>query len=130
DPWVETPCRIIKSEIDDSHESQHYATLYEPVVHYTYNIDGKEYTGTKVKTLAPRSVNVKKALKITDQYPEAASALCYVDPKNPSEAVLKKPRSKAPLFTVWFPGVFVFAGVGLIFNAIRYRDKRQQATKD
>jgi hypothetical protein len=42
---------------------------------------------------------------------------CFVNPKNPQLAVLK-PDSLAPGYSIWFPGLFMIAGLGIGMNAL------------
>jgi hypothetical protein len=42
---------------------------------------------------------------------------CFVDPQNPQLAILK-PDSLAPGYSIWFPGLFMIAGLGITFNAL------------
>ena len=42
---------------------------------------------------------------------------CFVDPQNPQLAILK-PDSLAPGYSIWFPALFMIAGLGITFNAL------------
>jgi hypothetical protein len=42
---------------------------------------------------------------------------CLVHPQNPALAVLK-PDSLAPGYSIWFPGLFMIAGLGITINAL------------
>jgi hypothetical protein len=43
--------------------------------------------------------------------------ICYVDPKSPDRAVLKR-DTKAALYSIWFPCLFVIGGAGMILSAL------------
>ena len=47
--WVETPCRIVSSEVKSSHDSN--GTTYRPEIHYVYKLQGREYQGDRYQFL-------------------------------------------------------------------------------
>lgn len=116
--WVETPCVIEKSAVDDSGLNQHYGTMYSLITSYNYVFDGKGYTGSKYKRIQPAGSDRKKIEKKQEEYPVGASTVCFVDPDHPAAAVLKK-DSKGSIFSIWFPGLFVLGGVGMIVSVFR-----------
>ena len=52
-----------------------------------------------------------------DAYPVGKETVCYVDPEDKSIAVLRK-DTKAALYSIWFPCLFVIGGLGMIATAI------------
>ena len=123
DNWVETPCVIEKSEIDSSGLTQHYGTKYQLVTLYRYEFEGKEYHGTKFQRIQPASSQKDKIEKKRVLVPEGISTVCFVDPESPDSAVLQK-DTKASIYSIWFPGLFVFGGVGMIVSALRSMVRR------
>lgn len=117
DDWVETPCEIISSGLDDTEVNQKGFPKYILEVEYTYQFEGQSYTGDKARRLPTESSDLKKVGKKLEQYPAGKNTACWVDPDNPEMAVLKK-DSKAPLYSIWFPGLFVIGGLGMILTAI------------
>ena len=118
DNWVETPCVIEKSEIDDSGLTQHYGTKYKLVTEYRYEFEGKEYLGTRFSRIQPASSQKDKIESKQRPFPVGVSTVCFVDPESPGSAVLKK-DSKASIYSIWFPGLFVFGGFGMIISVLR-----------
>ncbi|MEM1444175.1 MAG: hypothetical protein AAGF67_17645, partial [Verrucomicrobiota bacterium] len=59
----------------------------------------------------------RKLKKHIERYQPDTNLVCYVDPKNPDFAVLKK-DTKAALYSIWFPGLFVVGGAGMILTAL------------
>ncbi len=117
DDWVETPCRIISTEIDDSQLNQRGMPKYLVQMRYEYQFEGKPYTGDRLTRLPSESSDLRKAKDRIKPYPAGAEATCHVDPANPSMAVLKK-DSKAGLYSIWFPCLFIVGGAGMIFTAL------------
>ena len=52
------------------------------------------------------------------RYPEGSAQECRVNPGDPEIAVLEL-ESKAPGYSLWFPGIFVVGGIGMIVGAWR-----------
>lgn len=118
DSWVETPCVIEKSEVDDSGLNQHYGTKYALITSYRYQFGGEEFIGSKYKRIQPSSSHKEKITSKQEAYPVGSETVCFVDPENPSDAVLKK-DSKGSIFSIWFPGLFVLGGIGIVISVLR-----------
>ena len=115
--WVKTPCTIQTSEADDTTRNQRGDPKYILEITYHYEFDGTPYVGDRLKRLPvegsdPRKVNLK--LK---EYPAGRETVCYVDPDEPDFAVLKK-DSKAGLYSIWFPCLFIIGGAGIMLSAL------------
>ncbi|MEC5129612.1 DUF3592 domain-containing protein [Verrucomicrobiales bacterium BCK34] len=117
DTWIEVPCTITQMDVDDSHLNQRGMTKYLMVVTYDYDFDGKKFEGTRIKRLPTEASDPRKLKKYIEAYAEGTQTVAYVNPEAPSEAVLKK-DSKAALYAIWFPFVFIFGGLGMIFSAL------------
>ena len=116
DDWVETPCEIVFSEIDDGERNQKGFPKYVLRVEYHYDFGEKAFTGTKVRRLPTEGSDLKKIAKKLEQYPSGSTTVCFVDPEDPETAVLKK-DTKGSLYSIWFPCVFVIGGLGMIVTA-------------
>jgi len=117
DAWQEVSCKITKLDVDDSSRNQRGMTKYLMVVAYDYQFDGKEFTGSKIKLLPTEASDPRKLKKKIEAYAEGTDTTCYVNPQTPTEAVLKK-DSKAALYSIWFPFLFIVGGLGMIFSAL------------
>lgn len=117
DAWDEIPCTITKLDVDDSLRNQRGMTKYLMVVAYDYEFDGKKFTGSKIKRLPTEASDPRKLKKKIEAYAEGTKTVCFVDPQTPTEAVLKK-DSKAALYSIWFPLLFIIGGLGMILSAL------------
>ena len=72
------------------------------------------------KKLTKRAIDQSKlaAEKKIKSYSKDETVDCWVNPQAPNIAILKH-GTLAPLYTIWFPGLFVVAGLGIIFNGIK-----------
>lgn len=115
--WVETPCLIIRSEVEEGRPTPNSPMQYLAVVEYEYSFGGTTHRGNRIKRVeGPTSHRQRAQDKLAD-FPAGGSALCWVDPNAPQEAILRH-DSMAPLYTIWFPGLFVVGGTGIAVRAL------------
>jgi len=105
DSWVETPCTILSTSMDDTGRNQKGMPKYTLFVSYEYEFEGKKFEGGRFKRLPSEASDPR------------SQTVCHVDPKSPNEAVLKK-DTKAALYSIWFPCLFVIGGAGMILSAL------------
>ncbi|MDF1823170.1 MAG: DUF3592 domain-containing protein [Verrucomicrobiales bacterium] len=117
DLWVETPCLITSMSVDDSELNQRGMPKYIMEVRYAYEFGGKEFTGDRIKRLPIEASDPRKLKKHIERYQKNTQLVCFVDPAEPSSAVLKK-DTKAALYSIWFPGLFILGGGGMILSAL------------
>jgi hypothetical protein len=114
--WSAVPCTIVSSEIR-SHSSSD-GTTYSVDILYRYNIRGVEYRANRYVFGAVSSSGYNGKREIVSQYPRGRPTICYVNPADPTDAVLIRDATAG----LWFgliPLVFVLAGVAGIRFAIR-----------
>lgn len=54
---------------------------------------------------------------LVTKYPVGSKQVCWVNPKDPQMAVLKK-ETKAPGYSIWFPILFLVGGLGVMVKAV------------
>lgn len=117
DAWVEAPCRIESISIDDTQRNQRGMPKYLLNVTYRYQWNGQDYLGNRLKRLPTEASDPKKLKKMIERYPVGTETVCWLDPDLAENVVLKK-DSKAALYTMWFPFVFIIGGAGMIVSAL------------
>ncbi len=115
--WVEVPCHIVASEIDGTDANQRGLPKYVARVSYRYEWEGNSYVGERIRRLPVESGERRKIEAIQARYPVGAERTCYVNAEAPEEAVLKK-DSKAGLYSIWFPCLFIVGGAGMVGSAL------------
>lgn len=115
--WEETPCFILKSEIEEFRPTPNSPMQYQTLIEYEYTFRGVTLRGNRIKRVeGPTSHKQRAEQKIAD-FPSGSSTTCWVDPAAPQESILKH-DSLAPWYSIWFPGLFVVGGAGISVRAL------------
>lgn len=77
-------------------------------------------TGSHIKRVDSASQHEENALAKLEDYPVGLDTTCYVNPTNPEQTVLRH-DTRAALYSIWFPLLFVFGGLGMAWNAMKRR---------
>ncbi len=110
--WRPLDCEILASSVAAHSGDDGYT--YSVEVTYRYTFDGVEYTGSRYKFLGGSSSGHEGKQKVVDSLPPGHVTSCWVDPSDPTEAVLDRGLSWEYAFAI-LPLVFVTVGaVGLI----------------
>ncbi|HAT19616.1 MAG TPA: hypothetical protein DCS85_05625 [Verrucomicrobiales bacterium] len=117
--WAEIQCAILESRVDQRKIGSDVETEYSFAVTYGYSYDGKVFTSERYSLQgAPWSSSKERSQRRVDKFPGGATRSCYVNPEDPSSAVLKL-DSKAPGYSLWFPLIFIVGGIGMMIGAVR-----------
>ena len=101
--------------------------VYVPDLRYTYQVDGAEYTGSKVRRAEPRPLQDRDAVQqIADRYKLGSTVTAYVNPDDANEAVLEAGMADDGYFLA------IMGPLGLAFGlfcvwAMRGSGKRKRA---
>jgi hypothetical protein len=118
--WTPTPCLIVSSMVLTGKPTPSSPPEHRASIHYRYTVDGVSYEGTHIHREGadgPTSERAK-AEAVCARYPPMHETTCFVDPAKPDSAVLEH-VTRAGLYTMWFPLLFVAGGTGMIFAAWR-----------
>ena len=113
--WVEAPCVIESSEVLEHSDSD--GTTYSVRVVYKYFFQGKTYSSDRYSFEAGSTNGRAGKERIVDRYPPGSESICYVDPSDPTQAVLNREFVPA----IWFgllPLIFVAVGGGGIWFGV------------
>lgn len=122
--WPAVPCQILSSRVAESSGSD--GSTYRVEIAYTYEVGGIRHQGDRYEFLGGSSSGYEGKNRVVARYPEGSLATCYVDPADPSQAVLS--RRVSPWFLMGLlPLLFFGVGVyGLVF-VLRGRRARPAA---
>jgi hypothetical protein len=110
--WMPTPCVVVSSRVG-THTGKD-STTYSVDVLYRYTFAGREYRSERYDAVGGSSSGYSGKARIVARYPAGAQTTCYVNPENPSEALLKPGADAGVLFGL-VPIVFLAAGLLIVF---------------
>lgn len=116
--WTPVPCVILVSGVKQSQYSPNDPEKWQPEMEYRYTFAGQVYHGTRVKRVEGPSPHRAKATAAAAAFPPGMETECFVNPQNPSEAVLMH-STKAAFYTLWWPLLFAVGGAGMLRAALR-----------
>jgi hypothetical protein len=114
--WTATPCTVVSSSVrthrgDDS-------TTYSVDILYRYEFGGRGYRANRYDFIGGSSSGRSGKEAIIRRYPPGGSAVCYVDPGRPSQAVLNR-NFTGMMWLGLIPLVFVAVGAGGMLGVLR-----------
>jgi hypothetical protein len=117
--WSQIPCRILSSRIVSERPTPHSDPAHRVEVRYEYAVNGITHTGTRIRQVesAP-SAHLDDVRQRQQTYPPGSIQSCFVNPAAPDDAVLQH-GSRAALYSIWFPLLFVLGGFGMLRGALR-----------
>lgn len=122
--WVAVPCKIVSSRMDSREETSspigggadQTVTIYSVDVTFWYKYNGKGYIGTRYQ-LKPVSLGGFGAQDVVQArvaaLPPRLMTTCWLDPKNPENAVLDRSMTLGTWFAVVPPIVALLGLLGL-----------------
>lgn len=114
--WQPAPC-VVESSRVQSHRGDD-GTTYSVDILYAYEFRGVPYKSSRYGFFDFSSSGRAAKQRIVRQYPPGRKTTCYVNPANPSQAVLNRGMTHE----LWFgllPLVFVAVGLGGMIFAVR-----------
>lgn len=109
--WPAVPCRIVSSEVGNVSTGE--GDSYRPFVLYRYTLAGREYRSNRI-TFAPATGGKSAGARaVARQYRPGSAATCYVDPGDPTMAVLDRGFTPAMLFGLIPLGFALMGTIGL-----------------
>jgi hypothetical protein len=87
--WQALPCTIGDSEIDSTYKPGH-SQEFKFSVSYHYTFDNQEYHSQSATLDPDAEMDLNGVGALSNRYPNGAHATCYVNPQEPSQAVLDR----------------------------------------
>lgn len=107
--WTATPC-VVESSRVKSHPGDD-GTTYSVDILYRYEVQGREFRSNKYGFMGGSSSGHDGKAEIVRQFPPGRETECFVNPADPTEAVLVRGFTPMMLFGL-LPLVFLLVGVG------------------
>lgn len=119
--WPAIPCQIESSRIVSQRPTPASALAYRVEIRYRYQIKGVSHVSTRIRHVeAAPTAHRDVALAVQQQFPPGSERVCYVNPADQAESVLI-PGTRAALYSIWFPLLFVAGGLGMLFGLARQK---------
>ncbi len=112
--WPSTAAQIESVDIKRNLKDNDDNTPYELEIRYSYKHGSEVYKNGSISGTASRHGSYSDAYEIARKYPAGSSQTCYVNPKEPSEAILQH-RSPWMLLFVILPLIFMLIGGGGLY---------------
>ncbi|MCB1065273.1 MAG: DUF3592 domain-containing protein, partial [Verrucomicrobiae bacterium] len=113
--WTETPCEIVRCEIQV--EANREDDPFQLVVDYRYQFEGRRFESNQVALQTQRTDDYEKLALKRRGILEDRELFCYVNPDNPSQAVIERRALTSGLFML-FPLLFVAIGGFIIWGGV------------
>ncbi len=117
--WPEMPCRVISSAVG-SHSGDDSTTFSIDIL-YAYTIDGREHRSNRYGFFGGSTSGHAGKAAVVRRYPSGTQSVCYVNPADPTDAVLFRGAETGMWFSL-IPLLFVVVGTVGFFNASRMAD--------
>lgn len=109
--WPGVECTIQQSRVERLEKKTH---PYWFVARYSYRVGDREHTSQQVGHRYAGSDDYAEANRLALKYPADSRAICYVNPNDPADAILRR-GAFWHLFGIVIPLVFVAIGGGGIW---------------
>jgi len=107
--WPEVPCEILASRVA-SHDGDDGDT-YSVEVRYRYRVDDRAHVSERYDFFPGSTSGYEGKARVVERLPPGTRTVCYVDPADPTEAVLDRSFTAEYLFGL-LPLAFVGVGAG------------------
>jgi len=121
--WPAVPCMVISSEVR-SYSGK--GTTYSVNIFYSYEVKGRAFKSNTYGFMGGSSTGYAGKQAVVARNPPGTRTVCYVNPAEPTEAVLE--RGFTP--DMWFgliPLLFMAVGGAVLFSAVRQRRRNALA---
>jgi hypothetical protein len=116
--WQPAEAVVLSSQVLTDHATPHSPPGYTAEVHYRYRYNGESYTSRRLKRVDGPTSHKEAAEATVAEHKPGQTVTCYVNPAQPDFAILEQ-DSRAALYSMWFPLLFVAGGAGMIVSAFR-----------
>lgn len=120
DSWVPREATVLSSWIEEIPQPGSDPSRYRFRLRYRYRMGETWQIGTRFQDIERKTRSRERVERLLNRYGPCTSVRCYVNPEVPEESMLIRP-TKAPGYTLWFPGLFVVGGSGMCVVAFRRR---------
>ena len=110
--FVSTHGKVLASKVKTHPGDSDSGPTYEPLIKYSYVVDGREYTSMRYAYGTFSTDNRGNASQIVKDHPPGRKITVWCDPRKPSEAALSIETPNMYYFLLLFGQPFILVGLG------------------
>jgi len=118
--WTEVPCKVLSSQLKSEQASPNSPVKHRVIVRYEYPWQGRTWTSERIRRVDGVKSDFSVAEELRERYARGQQTVCFVNPADPSVAILEH-DTRAALYTLWFPLLFVIGGLRMMWSALKAR---------
>ncbi len=115
--FTPTNCVILSSQVVTSASSKGSST-YRIEMSYKYRVGGREYRSDRYDWSVGSTSGRASKEAVVERYPEGSEATCYVNPRDPTDAVINRDFEAVYLVGL-FPMIFFVVGLVGVLSTFR-----------
>lgn len=114
--WPQVSCVIDSSEVKSHHDSD--GTTYSVDIRFSYSARGSSYQSDSYNFASGSSSGRSAKAAIVARYPVGSQHDCWVNPEDPSQAVLCRDIPRSVYFVIPFSSVFMIIGICVMIGTL------------
>ena len=114
--WIETKCVILSSEVERHNSSD--GTTYSIEIRFRYKVDGKKYVSERYNFDESSSSGYDRKAAIVALYPKKSKQQCWVNPIDPTQAVLSREIPRIVFLVIPFTSIFMLVGLAVLIGSL------------
>ena len=124
--FVSTHGKVLASKVKTHPGDSDSGPTYEPLIKYSYVVDGREYTSMRYAYGTFSTDNRSNASEIVKDHPPGRKITVWYDPRKPTEAAISIETPSMYYFLLLFLQPFILVGLGGIVYTVTvpYRFRR------
>ena len=116
--WDQVPAVIVVSQVGERRLGREVPEEFTHELVYEYQVGGEFYRGERLKRRKnPYFKEEAKILPEVERWIVGSQVKAFVNPAKPEEALLEH-ETKAPGYSIWFPGLFLIGGLGAFVRSL------------
>jgi hypothetical protein len=102
--WLQTRCVVLSSSVE---EDQGESGLYRVLITYVYEVAGQTYSSSRYDFSTGATAGLRRKKTVVRGLAPGRQAVCYVNPANPGDSVIKRGVTWDMVFWGVFGGVLL-----------------------
>lgn len=116
--WTPVEALVISSQVLTERVTPHSPVKFRADVRYRYTFNGRTFTGSRIRRVDGPTSAKENAESLVATHRAGLVETCFVNPSQPDFAILEH-STRAALYSIWFPLLFVAGGAGMVVSALR-----------